>query len=124
MKNLLTACVLLSLVACTTLYTSTVTITKVVDSGMKSWAQASVNGQSTAAIDAAVVKAHNQYRSACAVAKTALENYKAGGNVNDYTTALTAVRASVDDLFALITPLITSAEATKLQTDLQKASSL
>lgn len=112
------------LVGCSTLYTTTVTITQVVDSAMKDWAQMSASGKSTAAIDAAVIKAHNHYRGACAVAQTALLNYKASGNNADYISALVAVRSSVDGLFDLITPLLTPAKATNLKTQLAKASVL
>lgn len=112
------------IVGCSTLYTTTVTITQVVDAGMKDWSQMSAAGKSTAAIDAAVIKAHDQYRGACAVAQTALINYKASGNNADYVSALVAVRASVDSLFNLITPLLTPAKASNLKSNLSKATVL
>jgi len=123
-QNLAVAFAVAFLIGCTTLYTTTVTITQVVDSGMKSWAQMSAAGKSTAAIDAAVIKAHNQYRGACAVAQTALINYKASGNNADYVAAIVAVRSSVDGLFNLITPLLTPAKATTLKSQLAKATVL
>jgi hypothetical protein len=112
------------LVGCSTLYDTTVTITQVVDAGMKDWSQMSAAGKTTPAIDAAVVKAHDQYRAACAVAQTALINYKASGNNADYVSAIVAVRASVDSLFDLITPLLTPAKASTLQSNLKKATVL
>ena len=112
------------LVGCSTLYTTTVTITQVVDSGMKSWAKMSKAGKSTPAIDAAVMKAHGQYRGACAVAQTALINYKATGDNASYVSAIIAVRASVDGLFDLITPLLPPAKATTLKSQLAKATVL
>jgi hypothetical protein len=123
-QNIGAVFLLVLLMGCSTLYTTTVTITQVVDSGMKSWAQMSAAGKSTAAIDAAVIKAHDQYRGACAVAQTALINYKASGNNADYVSAIIAVRASVDGLFNLITPLLTPAKASTLKSQLAKATVL
>lgn len=123
-KTIAAALAVAFLVGCSTLYTTTVTITQVVDAGMKDWAQMSAAGKSTAAIDAAVIKAHDQYRGACAVAQTALINYKASGNNADYVSAIIAVRASVDGLFNLITPLLTPAKASTLKSQLAKASVL
>jgi hypothetical protein len=112
------------LVGCATWYTGTVTITAVVDSAMRNWAQMSVAGKTSAAIDVKVIAAHNQYRAACAVAQTALISYKANGDQAQYIAAITAVRSSVDALFALITPLLSPAQSTSLQTQLAKAQTL
>ncbi len=108
--------------ACSTLYTSTVTITQVVDSAMKDWAQMSVAGKTSTAIDTAVVKAHDQYRAACGVAQTALVAYKNSGDSTEYVKAIVAVRAAADGLFAIITPLMPQSKATTLRTQLAKAS--
>lgn len=124
-KNLIAAIALVAIfTACSTLYTSTVTITKVVDSAMKEWGYMSKHGQTSAKVDAEVIKAHDIYRNACNVAKTALIKYKESGEIKDYNEALIAVRASVDDLFELIVPLLSQSKAETLTTNLQKASSL
>lgn len=116
------ACVLLT--ACASLYTSTVTITEVVDSAMKNWAELSVAGKTSPAIDSTVMKAHNTYREACAFAQGTLIEYKATGNSTDYARALTAVRNAASGLISLISPLITPNKAADLRSSLAKAGAL
>lgn len=111
-------------VGCASLYTSTVTITSVVDAGMKDWASASAAGKTTPAIDAAVTKAHDKYRASCATAQKALEAYKATGDQSQYVAALTAVRAAASGIFELITPIIAPAEAQSLNAKLSQAKTL
>lgn len=121
-KNIALLPVLLMLVACSTLYTGIVTITQVVDAGMKDWAQMSVAGKTSTAIDAKVVATHDKYRQACAVTQIALVAYKNSGDSTEYVKALASLRATVDELFALIYPLVSTSEASTLKANLAKAS--
>lgn len=128
MKNIKRIVPIIALVllvtACASIYTATVTITQVVDAGMKDWAALSVAGKTSPAIDAAVVKGHDKYRAACAVAQTALIAYKASGDQSQYIAALSATRAAAQVVFDIITPFLSSNEAVNLNTKLQKAVSL
>lgn len=112
------------LVGCGTLWTTTVTITQVVDQGMKDWAAASVAGKTTPAIDSTVTKAHDKYRAAAAAAQTALIAYKNSGAKDQYLAALTAVRAAASEIFDLITPFISASEGQNLNAKLSKATEL
>jgi hypothetical protein len=112
------------LAGCATVYTGVVTITSVVDTGMKAWAEVSAKGMSSAAVDAKVIEVHNKYREACAVAKIALESYKANGDQAAYLQAFAVVKATAADLIQLIAPLINPSKAAKLQTDLSKATKI
>lgn len=114
----------LAVTACVSLSTAVITITQVVDSGMKDWAAMSVAGKSTPAIDVKVIAAHDNYRQACAVAQKALVAFKETGNNSDYVKALAAARASADGLIDLITPLITPDKSTELKIKLSKATQL
>ena len=124
MKQFVSIIALGLLVGCTTLYTGVVTITSVVDAAMKDWAQLSTAGKTTSTIDAAVTKAHDEYRKAAGVAQTALLAYKAGGSQADYLNALSAVRAAAGGLVDLIVPLVVPSEGSNLKTKLTKASAL
>ena len=112
------------LTACATLYSSVVTITSVVDTAMKAWAEASVKGITTPAVDAKVKEVHAKYVASCAVASKALKAYKDTGDQSQYLQALAVVKASAVDLVALITPFIASDTATKLNTNLSKANKI
>lgn len=110
--------------ACQTLFTSTVTITSVVDSAMKQWAALSVKGTTGPVIDAKVVDAHNKYRAACGVAQAALVAYKASGDQTQYVAALSAVKAAAGGIIDLIVPFITTDRGVTLKSNLTKASTL
>jgi len=112
------------LVGCTTVYTTVVTTTSVVDTTMKAWAEVSSKGYSTPAIDAKVIQVHNEYRKACSVAQTALIVYKSTGDQAAYLQAFAVVKATAADLIQLIYPIIDSKKAAKLQSDLLKASQI
>ena len=123
-RALLTLSVAILLSGCATVFTGIVTLTEVVDTGMKAWAQASNSGYSTTAIDAKVVEVHGKYQKACSVAQEALIAYKATGDQAAYQKAFAVVKAIAIDLVDLIAPVITSDKAVKLQTDLAKASKI
>jgi len=109
---------------CATVYSTIITVTSVVDTGMKAWAEVSAKGYSTPAIDAKVVEVHNKYRASCEVAQKALIAYKQTGDQAAYLQAFAIVKATAADLIALIAPIIDSAKAVKLQTDLSKATQI
>lgn len=115
---------ILLLTACSSLYKTTVTITSVVDSAMRDWAQLSAQGKTTPQIDAAVIRAHDAYREACGVAQKALVTYKTTGTNNEYIAALNAVQAAASGIIDMLTPLLAPSKAATLKTNLQKASSL
>ena len=123
-RLLITLAVTMLLVGCTTVYTGIVTITSVVDTGMKAWADVSAHGLSTTAVDAKVIAVHNQYRASCAVAQKALQAYKDTGDQTAYQQAYAVVRATAADLIALITPLIDQTKAAQLHTNLAKATTI
>ncbi len=120
-KHITTLAVVMLLAGCGTLYRSTVTLTAVVDSAMRSWAQLSVSGQTSPGLDEQVKKAHAVYQKSCGVAATALEAYKAGGEKSSYILALEVARATAGDLFDLILPLFSSAKQTTFTTQLRNA---
>ncbi len=120
-RALLTLSVAILLTGCATVFTSIVTTTSVVDTGMKAWAEVSAKGFSTPAIDSKVVEAHNQYRKSCAIAQEALIAFKQTGDQAAYVQAFAVVKATAADLIQLITPLISPSKAVKLQTDIAKA---
>jgi hypothetical protein len=109
------------LVGCSTLYTGVVSITSVVDSAMTTWADMSVAGKTTLEIDTKVVKAHDQYRVACGIAKKSLIVYKAGGDQANYLTALEAAKVAADGLLDIIYPLLSPDKADALKGQLAKA---
>lgn len=111
------------LVGCNTLYTGVVSITSVVDSAMKEWASMSVAGKTTPALDANVIKIHDQYRLSAGVAKRALITYKAGGDQASYISALEAAKVAADGLLNIIYPLLTVDKADALKGQLLKANS-
>lgn len=124
MKRLLPIIPLILVLGCASLYTGVVTITSVVDSAMKNWAQLSVAGSTSVAIDKEVVIAHDKYRAAAAVAQASLKAYKAGGNQLDYQNAMAAVRVAASGVLDLITPLVTPKQANTLNSNLAKATTL
>lgn len=115
---------LLFLVGCTTLFTSVVTITTVVDTTMKAWADLSVHGKTSPAIDAKVKAAHDKYRASCSIAQNALFAYKASGDPTQYNAAVLAVKTAAQELLNLITPLLTQMKAEDLQKQLYNATKI
>lgn len=109
------------LVGCATVYSSVVTLTGVVDTAMKAWAELSVKGATSTAIDARVVAAHNQYRQYAASAEAALQAYKENGDPGSYTAALAAAKSAANSLIDIIVPLLLPQKAASLKADLAKA---
>lgn len=114
----------LLIAGCSSLYTGVVTITSVVDTTMKGWAELSVAGKTTPDIDAKVKAAHEKYRQACGVARDALKAYQAGGSQADYTAAFAAVRVAAAGILDIVTPLLTTEKASAIQSQFAKANTL
>lgn len=126
MNRLTYTCLLAAvfMMACATLYTSTVTTTEIVDSAMKSWAALSVDGNSTPEIDAKVIAAHRRYQQAAVVARDALIAYKAGGDQTAYQKAFEAARVAMNALLDIILPLLQPAQQAELQAKTGRATKL
>ena len=128
MRTLTRAFLTLSIVAllagCATVYTSTVTITQVVDTAMKGWADLSVKGFTSAAVDTKVIAAHNNYRQACAVTQTALIAYKQTGDNTAFVQAMAVAKAAASGLIDLIVPLLTTSDGAEIKDNLAKATTL
>lgn len=111
----------LSLSACATTSRAIVTVTSVVDVAMQDWAKASVAGQTTPDIDAKVIAAHDHYRAVCGRLAQILEAAQANGDQPAAAATLQTLRAAVDPLLELIGPLVSPAEAQRLNTQLNTA---
>lgn len=109
------------LTGCAGLYKGSITLTAVVDSMMRNWAEMSVQGFTTPQIDEAVVKAHNRYREAAKVARKALEAYKAGGDVSGYVAAFAAAKEAADGIFEIIRPILAQHQVGDYQMQLNRA---
>lgn len=110
----------LGLGACMALNKATVTLTSVVDAGMKDWAQASATGRTTPELDAKVVKAHNEYRKVCGAIVPIYETAIANGETPDAAAVLGTLRAAIDPLMDLILPVLLPAERAAVTTQLRK----
>lgn len=115
---------LVLLTACASVYTGVVTMTTVVDTAMKSWADISVKGLSSPSIDTKVVLAHDKYRAAAGVTQTALIAYKASGDPTQYNQALVLAKEAANQLLDLIVPLLTPKQGTDLKTKLSNAKTI
>lgn len=109
------------LVGCTTVFTGIVTLTQVVDTSMKAWADVVHQGRSTPALEAKVKQGYNAYLGACETAKNALIAYKLSGDPAQYQAAVAAAQAAATALVETITPLLTASKATTIKTQLSKA---
>jgi hypothetical protein len=112
------------LVGCATFYATVVTITSVVDVTMKNWAELSVAGKTTPAIDIKVKAAYAKYQAACGVAAESLKTYKSTGDQTSYNQAVAVAKTAATELLAILTPLLTSTVADDLSTKLAKAKTL
>jgi Na+-translocating ferredoxin:NAD+ oxidoreductase RnfG subunit len=109
------------LVSCTTLYTSVITVTEVVDSGMKQWAQANKARQTTPEFNLQVVRLHDNYRAAAAAAQFSLKAYQASGNATMLVTALQQAKDGAAPLIQFIVTILLPPQADALTTQLAKA---
>ena len=121
LKYGITIAVCALLLGCTSLYTSVVTVTEVVDSAMKNWAQASKARQTTPEFNSQVVKLHDNYRLAAAAAQLSLKAYKQTNNASDLVAALAAAKEGAIPLVDYIIQALTAPVAAELQSNLAKA---
>ncbi len=91
---------------------------------MKAWADLSVAGKTTPAIDSKVAQSYAQYQKSCAIAEDALKAYKANGDKATYEQAFAIVKATAAELIALIAPIIAPDKAAKMTADLAKATKI
>lgn len=124
MKRLIASLLVVLLVGCTSLYTTTVTITKVRDSAMKELAALNKQGKITPDTDAKIAQADLAYRRAAEVAEKALIAYKAGGEATQYTAALQAVKVALSGVLDILGQFITSSEKAGYTKQLVKANAL
>src|SRR6188768_2893633 len=92
-RIVLTLSLILLLAGCATTYTAVVTLTSVVRTAMRAWAEAAEKGLTTPLIDSKVAEVHKRYRQAAAVAQDALKEYKATGDQAEYIRAFGVVRS-------------------------------
>lgn len=109
-------------VGCTNLYRGIITFHDVRDSALTEWAQASHNGQTTKAIDDAVIAADARVQQAAKVLDDALSTYKATGDKTKYVQAVSVFEATVSDLVGIIVPILVPEKGAALKTKLTKAS--
>ena len=121
LKYGITIAMMTVLLGCTSLYTSVVTVTEVVDSAMKNWAQASKARQTTPEFNAQVIKLHDNYRLAAAAAQLSLKAYKDTNNAADLVAALTAAKEGALPLVDFIAGILSAPVAAELQANLVKA---
>jgi hypothetical protein len=124
MKKLHMAVTLLALIVligCKSTYSTIVTVTQVVDSGMKQWASLANHGQTTPAFNQKVVAAHDNYRKAAAVAQLSLVAYKNTSNATNLVQALTAAKDGALPLIDLIASVISAEKGDQLRLDLASA---
>lgn len=109
-----------ALVGCMTVNKATVTLTSVVDAGMKDWAQASVEGRTTPELDSKVMAAHEDYRRVCGAIVPIYEAAIARGENPDAAAVLATLRAAVDPLMDLILTVLPPAQQATLNTQLER----
>jgi hypothetical protein len=121
LKYGITIAVCALLLGCSTLFTSVVTVTEVVDSAMKNWAQASKARQTTPEFNTQVIKLHDNYRLAAAAAQLSLKTYKNTNNASDLVAALAAAKDGAIPLVDFIVQILSAPVAAELQANLSKA---
>lgn len=111
-------------VGCGSLYTGVVTITKVVDTTMKAYADLVHQGLVSAPVQQQVRSAYGKYQVAAAVAEDALKAYKAGASATSYQQALQTARDAAQSILDLIIPLLTPSKGSAIQAQFAKARTL
>lgn len=113
---------ILLLAGCATIFSGVITVTKVVDSAMRNWAQLSASHQTTPELDNKVIAAHDKYRQAAGVSELILQSYKAGNSTNTVEAALQVAKDGATPLIDLIASIMQPTQAASIKTQLQKAS--
>lgn len=109
------------LTGCATVFTGIVTVTQVVDSGMRQWAALSKAGKTSAELDNRVIAAHDTYRQQATLAQAALKTYKATNDAKDLQTALGIARDAADPLIDLIAGVLSPSKSARLKANLNQA---
>ena len=109
---------------CKTASVAAISVTKVVDTAMKAWAEASVKGLTTVEFDTKVVDAHDKYRRACKIAADSLERVGENADKDLLLSTLKMVKAAADPLIDLISDCLAPTQSSQLKSDLQKAARL
>jgi hypothetical protein len=120
-KHAITIAVCALLLGCTTFYSSVITVTEVVDSAMKQWAQANKARQTSPEFNAQVVRLHDNYRLAAEAAQLSLKAYKTTNNAADLVTALQAAKDGAGPLVEFIAGILLPPQGDALKTQLAKA---
>ncbi len=115
---------LLFVAGCTTLWTTTVTLTATVDSASKEYAHLFNSGAINANVDAKVTEAHAAYQKSAATAAAALRAYKLSGDLAQYNAAFTEALNAARQFINLVVPFFTNAKAAEINTQLAKANRL
>ena len=105
---------------CEGLPKTVITIAKVEESAMTTWADAKVYGRTTPEIDAKVLAAHSIYMQAAADAEVVYRIYVNSGDKPSALAVLKTLRESVDPLLDILFPIDASI-ALRLKEDLAKA---
>ena len=117
----ITLLVMLVLIGCKSTYSTIVTVTQVVDSGMKQWSRLANTGQTTPAFNTKVIAAHDNYRKAAAVAQLSLIAYKNTSNATNLVQALSAAKDGALPLVDLIVSVVSAEKGDRLRVDLAHA---
>ncbi len=113
--------VLVAFVACQSLYTGTVTLTKVVEGAAREYARVYNDGLVPPELAAKAAIAHAEYRKAAGVAADALEAVKLGKTA-DVKGTLEAARVAASHFIELLVTLLPPHDMIALRTQVQKAS--
>jgi hypothetical protein len=124
MKKLLMVATLIVAVGCQTFYSSVVTVTQIRKSVLNELGVMSRNGQISDATDKRIQIADDQFKMAARSMELALAAYKAGTSTNDPALKLLEVKAPVQELIGILTPLAGSVLGNKYTTSLTKATQL
>src|SRR2546421_6235895 len=107
-------------IGCQTLYTTTITLTQVVDSATREYAHAYNSGLVPAETASKVAVAYEAYRKAAGVAHDALVAYKQTG-AGDTSNAIQTAKQAASQLIDLVVPFLTAEKASQIKTQLSKA---
>lgn len=114
--------ILLLLSGCSTLFTGTVTLTKVVEDAGKEYVKLWKKGLISPEVDAKVEAAYAKYYAATQVAKASLIQYKETQDEGARIAALEAVRTAATAFIDRVLPLLLDQnKAADLKADLAKA---
>jgi hypothetical protein len=98
-----------------------VTVTGVVDAGMKEWAKAHNDGKTTPAIDANVRTAHEIYRESAGKAATTYEAALRNGDTGGRLAALKTIKEAAELLLDELIPAISAPAVDNLKLNLEGA---